>query len=133
MGTFVQSIRNVVSNGAQFRKAVTIANGAAVSSNITLKDGGAHRLAVLTPAAWTAADIAFQASVDGVTWVQLRTQAGLISRITVVPTAAAALLWGPEETRVLGAFKYIRLNSVNTASEAAVNQGAARTLTIILL
>lgn len=87
---------------------------------------------ILNGSAWTAADLGVEVSADRTTWVLLKDQVGDGVRITSLPTGAAfARSFGNKYTDIL-AFPYIRLVSINTASDADVNQGAARNFWIVL-
>lgn len=123
---------------ARGRVDVIIANGAATSENIFKGDGeitarGFRGLVVVTPAAWTAADIGFEASSDGSAWLPLMDNAGARVRITGVATSAARAYVAPSTAWGAGAFPFVRLVSLNTGTGANENQGAARTLTVVLL
>jgi len=113
----------------------TIANGAAVSDAISLING--ERITgVIVPSAWTAADIGFSVSVDGTTFYEVadvtRTTAGTSeARIINVVTNAAAFYAVPAVMDLeFGGF--VKLTSVNTANNADVNQGAARSLIVTI-
>jgi hypothetical protein len=110
---------------------VTIANGAAVSGEVSTATFGPRGLAVLTPAAWTDADIAFDVSIDNSTWYPLQDDEGNRVKITSVTTDAAKVYDAPPECWTAGCFRYVRLASINTSTEADVNQGAARTCYIV--
>lgn len=101
---------------------VTIANGASLSNGIDI--GTKTLLAIHMPALWTAANLTFQASEDGVTYDDLYDGVGT------------------EKTIVVGATRYIYLTPADwvgvpylkirsgTAS-VPVNQGAARSITLV--
>lgn len=129
-------------------KTIGIANGAAVSSTggdtageIDLKNwaGGL----ILVPSAWTAADITFSvapySSLAAVqsglgrkkpapTFSPLFDKVGVLVRITTIATSAAQWYEVPAQV-FMGAV--VKIHSTNTASAAAVNQGAARTLQLL--
>ena len=50
-------------------QTAVIANGASLSSAVAL--GAKNLIAIVFPAAWTAASVTFQASVDGTTFVDI--------------------------------------------------------------
>lgn len=105
---------------------VIIANGANVSNVIDLRSE--TLLAIITPAAWTAADIAFvgSATTDG-TFVPVVDWDGL----PWACTAIAAQCITPRQ-EVGEALPFVKLHSVSTADNTAnVNQGAERILTLI--
>lgn len=99
-----------------------IANGSSLGDGIDL--GGSSVIGIQMPASWTAANLTFQASHDGVTYADLYDSAG---EFTV--TAAASRFIVIDPTTLLGA-RYLKVRS-GTAG-AAVNQGAARTLVLIV-
>lgn len=102
--------------------SAVIANGASLSAAIDV--GDAMPVAVLMPAAWTAADLTFQASIDGTNWFELidafgtpATAKAAASQIVVLP--ASETYW----------LRYLKIRS--GTSGVPVNQGAERTLTVI--
>lgn len=115
-------------------QAVTIAINTAVSSQIDVGPYVPRGISVITAAAWTAADITVEATPDGVTWYPLTlSDCAEYARITNVPTAASVWTGIPAEAWFAMPACAIRLRSTNTASTAAVNQAAARTLYVGLL
>ncbi len=114
------------------RVTVTIANNAAVSGSFDPQ--GARGLAVLTPGAWTAANIGLEVSTDGgTTWIPVRTEWGSLVMVSGVVTNAAASYILPPSAWQVGLYPQARLTSLNTSTYAAVNQGGARTLVVALL
>lgn len=110
--------------------AATIPNGAAVSNPIAL--GGTKITAILLPAAWTAADLSFEASVDGAAWAAVWDDANaevLIAAATVAARLGQWLVPTPGIMQELAGLHFVRLRSGNTA--ANVNQAAARSFTIL--
>lgn len=102
----------------------TIASGASLSDAITL--GGLRLFGVVMPAAWTAANLTFQASFDGgTTYVDVYDYNGL----EVVATASTSRLIVLDPV-VFSAIPLLKIRS--GTSGTAVNQGAARTLQIVL-
>ena len=110
----------------------TIPNGQAVSNAINL--GGSQIAAILMPAAWTGADLTFEASIDGSTgWAQVWDDANGEVLIAAATTAARVGDWLVPSVAImqkLRGLNWIRLVSGNTA--ANVNQGAARAFTVLL-
>lgn len=98
----------------------TIANGASLSAAIDL---GANYFAVsLTmPAAWTAASLSFQTSVDNVTFNEMSDVLGALVSLTVSASTDLAL----DGTTFIGR-RYIKVRSGTAASP--VNQGASRAI-----
>jgi hypothetical protein len=114
--------------------ALVIPINTAISNALDLtKTDGKTVIGLVTPAAWTAADIAFKVSVDGVTYVPLydaRTP-GAATEVTIasasVPTSAArgfAL-----DPSVFAGYNYLKI--VSGTNALGVNQGAARTLYVL--
>lgn len=121
-------------NDTAARKDVTIANNAATSGYFDTR--GAKRIRVYVPAAWTGADLTAMAK-DALTTkpglitpvaapVRLMTGTAL-AKISGIKTAEAGWYTAPDDW--LG-HSYLALRSTNTASEADVNQGAARSLVV---
>lgn len=101
--------------------SVAIASGAALSGAIDLGEGRA--VFVQLPAAWTAANLSFQVSADGVTWADLYDRDG---QEYVAQAAAGRAILLPI-TDFVG-IRHLKIRS--GAAAAPVNQGAARTLTL---
>lgn len=103
---------------------VTIANGAALSGAVCL--GSGVLCAIKMPAAWTAADLTFQVSDDrGVTWDELLDANG--TAVTVSGPGAAERL--ELDAADFKSSVFLKVRSGTAA--VAVNQAAARTLTLI--
>lgn len=100
----------------------SISSGAALSAAVDLVI--ASLVALQMPAAWTAADLTFQSSSDGATYVDVYSSAGVELQFT----AAASRFIYVDPSVFLG-MRYIKLRSGTSA--AAVNQGAARSITLI--
>lgn len=79
---------------------------------------------------WTTADLCFEVSdtLSG-TYVKLRDSSGVLIRVTGLSTTAGEARPLPEELFAAG---FVKLRSVNTASEAAVNQVATQTIKLVL-
>ena len=116
------------------RISLTIANAAAVST--TFPFNGQRVVGVVTPGTWTAGDISFEVEEPSGTWVKVVDRGGVLYKLTGIATGAAELhlvsgdanqadlvIAGPGDGRIV---------STNTASEADVNQGAARTVVVYL-
>lgn len=109
---------------------VTIANAAAASGAFNL---GAYKIAaVITPAAWTAGDISFEVGDGAGNFRKVIDSAGALLKITGVATGASEYMVVPEAGDLITG-KQAKVVSTNTASEADVNQGAARTLQVVLV
>ena len=100
---------------------VIIANGASLSAAINLN--GRVLTAIYMPAAWTAASLSFRASQDGVTFYDL-----FPLGVEYVSAAAASIFIPLDNNNFLGV-KWLKVRSGTAASP--VNQGAARTLTLM--
>jgi hypothetical protein len=106
---------------------VTIANGESLSTALSLAPGTRQLAAIQMPAAWTDASLTFAVSADGTTYSPLYF-AG--SEYTVEAAGGAVASGGIAlEPRVFAAWPYVKIRSGTAAS--AVNQGAARTLTVL--
>lgn len=108
----------------------TIASGASLSSAISLQSNattycGLRIFGIIMPSEWTSANLTFQVSADGVTYQNLYDANG--TEITVVAGASRTIQLDPA---VFAAIPYIKVRS--GTSGTAVNQGAARTIGLIL-
>ena len=110
--------------------AATIAASAAVSSAI--EANGRRVVGIIGPTAWTAADYSFEVydSVNAA-WRKLVDAAGALVKITGAATATSEVMLTPEIADRL-TFNRFRVASTNTASEADINQDAARTIYVLL-
>lgn len=133
-GTMAQSLRVVLASdqstvlvgGAQIATATaTIANGASLSGAI---DCGTARLAtIIIPSGWTTANLTFQTSPDGVTYNDRYDNVG--GEYTITVGGASRSIMVP-----LSDFLGVRFIKVRSGtSAAAVNQGAQRDLTLVLV
>ena len=101
---------------------VLIGNGTSLSAEIDL--GIKVVVGIAMPAAWDAAALTFQGSIDGVTWIELTTSAGAALSYTVA--AGQFIMIDPTLWRGINAIK-VRSGTLGTP----VNQTANRTLTLI--
>jgi hypothetical protein len=102
---------------------VTIASGASLSGAARLPNG--HCLVgIVMPAAWTAANLTFQASEDGAAYANLYDKNG--TEITVTAAASRYIELSPSDWC---AVPFLKVRSGTAAS--AVNQAAARTITLV--
>ena len=116
--------------GDQERRSVvtaTIANGESLSGAVDLTEQGKRLLGIQMPAAWTEAGLTFQASAGGSTYVDLYMGAAELAIPTVVASSFVIL---PSANDFLG-LRYLKIRSGTTGTP--VNQGAARTLQLVLL
>ena len=103
-----------------------IANGTALSTPINMAEYAMGQL--ITPAAWTAAAIAFKVcDTIGGTFVPLRGSTGAIIEITNVVAAGAFPL--PAE---LLSCQYFKIWSETPGAGTDANQGADRLMTVML-
>lgn len=108
-----------------YTKTVTIANGASLSDAVDLKNG---RLAgIIIPASWTTANLTFQVSPDGSNWVDRYDHQG--AEYTVVVGGASRSISVPLVDFI--GVRHLKVRSGTTGS--AVNQGGARSLTLIVV
>ena len=118
--------------GPLVQKAVRIPNGASLSAPVAL-DGG-HLLGYISPAAWTAAALTLEATLDSVeqlaaanvTWRSVFDETGTELVFTVTANRHQCIL-APLD---FGAFRTIRLRSGVVA--LPVNQGADRDFILVL-
>jgi hypothetical protein len=107
---------------------VTIAINTAASDAFELQ--GHKVVSVTTPAAWTAADLTFNIDPTGTgTFTKVIDSAGAALKIAGVATAAAETYVLPEAGDLITG-QSCKIVSTNSASEADVNQDAARTLIV---
>lgn len=100
--------------------AVTIANGAAVTTQ-EVDLSGRHVVGLVMPTVWTAADIAFDISLDsGSTWLPIHDKDGAEIKLTVAASRYVAI-----PPALLPGLGRIRLRS-------SQNQGAERSLTLVV-
>lgn len=105
--------------------SAVIASSGSLSEAVDL--GGASLVGIQMPdsSAWTAANLTFQASADGGTFENLYGKNG--NEVTVI---AAADRYIQIDATDFAGIKHIKVRSGTAAS--AVNQAAARTLTLVL-
>ena len=114
--------------------AVTISSGAATSEAFPFQ--GQRVIGVVVPSAWTAGDVSFEIEYPSGTWVKVVDRAGALYKLTGVATSAAELHLTAGDANqadiiVVGTGDG-RVVSTNTSSEANVNQGADRSVAVIL-
>ena len=111
-------------------ESVTIAASAAASGAFELD--GYKIVGIAKPATWTAADISFEIDPNGAgTFYKAVDSAGALLKITGVSTTVAEYQVPPEAGDLITGM-YAKVVSTNTASEADVNQDAARTLIVVI-
>jgi hypothetical protein len=108
---------------------VTIANGASQSEEIDLQ--GADALAIIIPAAWTAAAITFLVSADpGGTYGPLYDDAGTEATVASAAVVALRVISLRALVDVLKPIRYLKLRSGVAATP--VNQGADRIIPVLI-
>ncbi|CAB4156995.1 hypothetical protein UFOVP747_7 [uncultured Caudovirales phage] len=107
-----------------FSNTVTIANGASLSSAIAIN--GSTPVAIIAPAAWTAAHVQIEVSLNGTDFFPLRDQATTLVQVHI--TAGGANTLPPS---LVNGWDFIRLRSVTATTLTDVNQGADRVITIV--
>lgn len=105
-------------------KTATIANGASLSGAVDL-GAGAVLAAIYMPAAWTAASLTFQASADGVTYVDVYDDGDVEYEI-----AAAASRSIKVSLEDFIGVRYLKVRSGTTATPVA--QGASRSIVLVV-
>ena len=110
-----------MSNGIFSSKTAVIASGQSLSGSVALGNGGL--LAIAMPAAWSAAGLTFQVSMDGSTWADLYDDGGNEVTATVAASRAVAMGAAP-----FAGVPYVRIRSGTSGSP--VNQAAERTLAV---
>ena len=113
--------------------AVTIAINTAISDAVDVAAFGPRGLAIQTPAVWTAADIGFVLSADGINYYPLYDENGDRVLITTVATGAAQIYTAPAALWAAGAYTHLKLVSLDTSTGAPANQAAARALVVKVL
>lgn len=109
---------------------VTILNTQSLSAAVPL--GPKSLVGIVMPAAWTAADLTFQGSVDGTTFDELTasdlTAAGTVATLQVHSPAAAQFI-GLDPAKLRGV-NQLKVRSGTSGTPVA--QGADRVLTLIV-
>src|SRR5688572_2524241 len=122
---------------ARFTKSATIANAAALSSAVDLRNLGASLVAVvvgpissqaaLDAQVWTAADIVFLASADGTAYGDLKNAQGTQMRLSGVTAGD----WFALDPADFAGCSFLKLKSVAVGGTADANQGQAVTLSLV--
>jgi len=106
--------------------AFTILSGQVLSNAQNLEGMGA--IAIAMPSAWTAADLMFQASVDGTTFLPVFDDAGARVKLpsATIATAVAQMYVSKKDSTLsqLDACSWIKL-------ESSVSQGADRKIVLL--
>ncbi len=109
-------------SGTPITQTALIANGASLSSVVEL--GAGKLVAIQMPAAWTAAALTFQASIDGTNYFNVYDN-GTERNYTVDASRMLVL----QLSDWVG-IKYLKIRSGTAGTP--VNQGADRTLTLLV-
>jgi len=110
---------------ARTSQTATIANGESVSAPIDLANTAL--LGLIMPAAWTAAALTVEVSVDDSTWTGLAYD-DLGTQCNVIASPVASSAYALNMVGLLP-YRYVRLRSGTTATP--VNQGAERIVTVV--
>jgi len=102
---------------------VTIASGASLSDAADLTGGAL--VGIIMPAAWTAASLTFQGSVDDSTYNNVYNDSG--SEYTVAADASRLIVLDPAD---FVSARHLKVRA--GTSGTPVNQGAARTITLVV-
>lgn len=103
-----------------------IANGASLSGAVDIV--GLTLVGVLIPSSWTTADLTFQVSVDGSTYVDVYNDSG-VEYLVQVGAASTYIVLNKSGYADFAGMRYLKVRS--GTSGTPVNQGGARTLTLI--
>ncbi len=109
------------------RDSANIANGASLSDAVELRRSGAHTpslVGILMPDTWTAASVTFQVAADGTNFKDMYDSAGTEVSITAVQGHYIVL-----NPLLFSGLTHVKVRS--GAAGAAVNQGAARVVTLV--
>jgi hypothetical protein len=111
---------------------LTVAINTAVSSKYNIGGQGGRGFVVQVPVVWETANIAFEVSDEEAptNWYPLYTETGSRVQITGIDTSSIRSYIAPPESWAMGAYRWMRLVSVNTSTGANENQTAARTLIV---
>lgn len=103
---------------------VTIPSGTAVAPKVNF--GGRRLQGIMLPAAWTAADLTFQSSIDDSTYVNLYDEAGVEVNVKAAASRAVRFsnIW------LWAGIKFLIVRSGTSA--VPVNQAANRDIGLIL-
>jgi hypothetical protein len=115
--------RDVQQSADTVSQTATIANGASLSDAVAMNEGH-YPIAIIMPAAWTAASLTFQASVDGSTYNNLYDTSN--TEVSVSTAASRAIRLDPADWAWVS---YLKVRS--GTGGVPVNQGAERLITIV--
>lgn len=110
------------------RPQVTIANGTSLSPAVYI--GAGDLVAIEMPAVWTAANLTFQTSSDGVTFQNLKDDSGNEVTATAAAGVNIAIGEGTAKAEDFRGAVYIKIRSGTSA--VPVNQGQNSTLTAVV-
>lgn len=139
---------SLIPNRSPFWTLITLAipSGQAVTQDFYHADNGAaaveasnlgfRGLKGRSDGDWTAADLVIETALVGDTdWQTERDDTGAVARaiVNALTTGGFSIIFPAGAAWSAGAMPHVRLRSCNSASEANVNQGGTRTITIALL
>lgn len=104
-------------------RTVSIANGASLSGAVEIDDGSVN--GIITPAAWTTANLTLQGSYDKENFFNVYDVDG--NEVTINADASRYIILNPSD--FLG-MKALKIRSGTSGSP--VTQGAARSLTVVV-
>lgn len=115
-------------NANQYPPVITSNNTATIASSASLSDaidlGGTTLSGYIMPATWTAANITFQASVDGTNFYNLYDQFG--NEVTNVVSTSRFVCLTPSD---MASIRYIKIRSGSSSTPVA--QAAERLITLV--
>lgn len=114
-------------SAADSRFTATIANGAAITGNLSCARGGPRGLVVVVPDVWDTADIGFEV-YNGANWAPLYNDVGNRVTISNIATTTRRAYIAPAAAWAVGCWPQFRLVSLNTGTGAEETQGGNRAL-----
>lgn len=116
---------------AEVQYTITIASGQAVSSSVAVIGvtglHGGLPASLLMPAAWTAADLLIEGSMDGTNWYPVYDSSG--TRVRITTDAGRIVVLNESALKTL---PYLRFRSVAVGGTADAAQTADRTLGLLI-
>jgi hypothetical protein len=112
---------------------VRIAVNTSTSTDIDLTNRVAYGLTVEVLVPWTDAALGVQVSEDGSTWVGVYDEDGARIQIDGISTTVRRVYRFDSDLWAIKNYPFVRLESVNASTGAAVNQGGLRTLRVGVL
>ena len=111
-------------------ETVTIPSGQAVSGSAAATDGR-QVVGMITPANWTAADISFQVSYDGVSFYPLYfPSTDGLQEYVIIPGAVTGAYFCPIDPTIWMGVRFVKI--VSGRNGAGVNQAADRNIQLVM-